>query len=254
MSKQRLFLENIVTTTERVGNSMSTQYQFDGEKLSVYWKGEKREYPAKIGDAFTFDCCGCFPDVRLLVAPKSKGSKILWINGFTSKYALSSEQEVLDKAERIKKPYNSIIQHKPGKYITLESVEFDTIKNVNVYTKLAAWASDDISASDVEEINLRYGIGGNKFPKEYKKKFLLDYFQATYYEQTVSLELGRKGQKDLYFIKREDGKFFSFEFQWISENQRIQIPQEGYVAHNSKEEMEEYWSPFQKRRVNYIGI
>lgn len=61
MAKHKIKIEN--NEWNGVGNSMSTSYKFEQGTLIIDWKGETKEYPAKMGDEFIIDCFGGFPDV-----------------------------------------------------------------------------------------------------------------------------------------------------------------------------------------------
>lgn len=112
MAKHKIKIEN--NEWNGVGNSMSTSYKFENGKLVVDWKGETKEYPAKMGDEFIVDCFGGFPDVYKFKYPANP-IKLLkmafgWINIFFNK------KEYVDNIDCFCEEYCGRHPHSVGLY------------------------------------------------------------------------------------------------------------------------------------------
>lgn len=83
MALHKLFLESNVEN-ERVGNSMSTTYTFDGNSLVIYWRDQEvYKRPAKLGDAYAVGCNGGADiSVSPLRLPNGKEATIMWLCDF----------------------------------------------------------------------------------------------------------------------------------------------------------------------------
>lgn len=105
MANQRLFLEEIVTM-ERVGNSMSTMYSWDGKILTIYWKNKIQKKAAKAGDAFVIACNGGEPEVFPLTAPKGREALVMWLCGFNKPDRAFNEEDYTALIKERRRLYN----------------------------------------------------------------------------------------------------------------------------------------------------
>lgn len=100
MATQKLYLYEANNEIQRLGNSMSTSYKFDGQELTVYWKGRKQVVKASMGDAFVVGCYGGMPEVSKLKLPKSNHRLLMWLCGFYSHNSATDSnkfQEILEE-------------------------------------------------------------------------------------------------------------------------------------------------------------
>ena len=87
MANQRLFISNADAFAEKliqVGNSMSTTYSYDGDKLTLFWKGRKitERTGVKYGDAFIVHCDGSEPTISKLKVPHRNNDLLMWLLSF----------------------------------------------------------------------------------------------------------------------------------------------------------------------------
>lgn len=79
---------------EQVGNSMSTKASFDGENLTIFWKGKSKSFPAKKGDRFQINCNGDFPRVVKMKPPSDPVARVFWEYDFFKGMRKSSLEEI----------------------------------------------------------------------------------------------------------------------------------------------------------------
>ena len=82
MANQKLYLYEATDEITKLGNSMATSYFFDGQELTVFWKGRKKSVIAHIGDVFFIECNGSMPEISKIKLPKNNYKLVLWLCGF----------------------------------------------------------------------------------------------------------------------------------------------------------------------------
>jgi len=180
MAIQKLFIEN-TCDWQPVGNSMITEYSFDGDSLSIKWKNKIEKYPAKIGDAFAVYCFGDFPKVNPLTPPKGRGEKLLWLASFPKHTRVKREKDIEpflnDKKELYDWwGYREYHNHESGKWhlVLCNRPDCGGVHHV------AGWVSDDITNKDVKKFVTRYRkFRGFYYPDWYVSKFLKKHFDIT---------------------------------------------------------------------------
>jgi len=174
MAIQKLFIENINTEWKKLGNSMNTEYIYNGKELGIKWKDKIKKYPAKIGDAFAINCNGTFPKVTPLTPPKRKGEKLLWLASFPKRARVQREEDIESFVESVREHYDwwgyrEFRNHEPGKWylVLCNRPDFGGVHHV------AGWVSDDLSNDEVKEFIERYKkFRGFYFPEWYVEKFI----------------------------------------------------------------------------------
>jgi hypothetical protein len=86
---------------QRVGNSMSTNATFNGQQLTVAWKGQKQSFPAKFGSRVMIACGGGFPDVKVMTPPTNLVTRAAWENGFYAKKRFATLDKLRAAAEKV---------------------------------------------------------------------------------------------------------------------------------------------------------
>lgn len=67
---------------ERLSNSMSTQYAFDGRQLTVAWKNNAQTVPCKSGDKVKIVCGGSAPVVQVMTPPSNPLMRVAWQHNY----------------------------------------------------------------------------------------------------------------------------------------------------------------------------
>lgn len=175
MAIQKLFIEKVNTDWKRLGNSMSTEYMYNGKELGIKWKDKIKKYPAKIGDAFAVNCDGAFPKVTPLTPPKNTGEKLLWLVGFNKHKRAKSENEVLEIVRDAERygwwGYRDFHFCKKGKWHLVLSNRRES----SGYYPVIGWVSDDLTKEEIEEFINQY-IDWMPFPKWYIRNFIKEHF------------------------------------------------------------------------------
>lgn len=88
MAKHKIVMDNTnINKWNNVGNSMSTEYMFAGNKVIIDWKGSQKSFECKIGDQFIVNCHGHgFPDVYKFQYPSNPYKLITMIYGRVDRY------------------------------------------------------------------------------------------------------------------------------------------------------------------------
>lgn len=105
MANQKLFISNeaaFAIEPLRVGNSMSTRYTYDGDKLTLFWRGCKvaEKSRVKFGDAFVVHCNGDKPTLSTLKVPHRNDDLLMWLLSFDKEcraHDVSEYQSLLAK-------------------------------------------------------------------------------------------------------------------------------------------------------------
>lgn len=92
MAKHRIDLVGKVKNLP-VGNSMSANYSFDGENLTIGWKGELQTFKANIGESYIVDCWGGVPNVYKFQYPKNPFKLLRMLHHGASVY---TEKEIIE--------------------------------------------------------------------------------------------------------------------------------------------------------------
>ena len=98
---------------QRVGNSMATQASFDGQALTVNWKGQARSFPAKPGNRALIACNGDMPEVIIMVPPADPVSRAAWERSFYARKrfpTLAALEAAAGKLERYSVPHGCYIE------------------------------------------------------------------------------------------------------------------------------------------------
>lgn len=120
MAKHKITLEEMVSQ-ERIGNSMSTSYSFNGSELTIHWERENKTIPAKVGESYIVDCGGGMPNVYKFQYPKNPFKLFRMEFGWMNPYKNEAEmlQEIVwakeNYAERY--PYSQGLFYKGEDYI-----------------------------------------------------------------------------------------------------------------------------------------
>lgn len=175
MAIQKLFIEKTHTEWKKLGNSMSTEYMYNGKELGIKWKNQIKKYPANIGDAFIVNCDGAFPKVTPLTPPKSTGEKLLWLIGFNKHKRAKSENEVLEIARDIERygwwGYRDLHFFKKGGWHLVLSNR----RGSSGYYPVVGWVSDDLTKEEIEEFVNQYR-SWMTFPEWYIQNFIKEHF------------------------------------------------------------------------------
>lgn len=175
MAIQKLFIEKVHTEWKKLGNSMSTEYMFNGKELGIKWKDKIKKYPAKTGDAFAVNCDGTFPKVTPLTPPKSTGEKLLWLIGFNKHKRAKSKNEVLEIARDAERygwwGYRDFHFIKEGKWHLVLSNRRES----SGYNLVVGWVSNDLTKEEIAEFINQYR-SWMTFPEWYVQNFIKEHF------------------------------------------------------------------------------
>jgi hypothetical protein len=88
MAKHKIFIGDFGVGKMRLGDSRSTDYNYDSETgvLHLYWRGEEVAIckNVKAGDAFLVICGGGMPEISEMHFPKHPNDFLLYILGFNN--------------------------------------------------------------------------------------------------------------------------------------------------------------------------
>lgn len=158
MALQKIFLADPVQDWEKVGNSMSTFYRFDGSTLTIRWKGREKSMPARAGDGIYVNCHGGFPSFGKIKMPKNRGEKVLWLLGFPKELRKQTPddveaeiKELENYAERNDMEFGTHVRvwetYSRGKFFLVYHEIFEIRRGW-----LAGWVSDNITNEDIREL------------------------------------------------------------------------------------------------------
>lgn len=178
MAIQKLFIEKTHTEWKKLGNSMSTEYLYNGKHLNIKWKNAIKTYPANIGDAFVVNCDGAFPKVSPLKPPRSTGEKLLWLTSFNKKTRATSEKDVKERVKLAEKygwwGHKDYHFHKEEKWYLV----FGNRKGTTGFNHIAGWVNDDLTKEDIIEFINQFR-SWFYFPEWYINKFIKENFDIT---------------------------------------------------------------------------
>jgi hypothetical protein len=86
---------------QRVGNSMSTRTSFDGQTLTVSWKGQTKSFPAKTGDRVLVTCNGDMPQVTIMQQPTDPVARVAWERSFYAKKRFPTREALEAAAHKL---------------------------------------------------------------------------------------------------------------------------------------------------------
>ena len=98
---------------QRVGNSMATTASFDGQTLTVNWKGQAKSFPAKLSDRALVACNGEMPEVIVMVPPADPVARAAWSRSFYAKKrfpTLAALEAAATKLKRYSVPHGCNIE------------------------------------------------------------------------------------------------------------------------------------------------
>jgi hypothetical protein len=107
MATHKIVLE-VPFADQRVGNSISTRTSFDGQTLTVSWKGQAKSFPAKPGDRALIACNGEMPEVIVMQPPADPVARAAWNRSFYAKKrfgSLAALEAAAAKLERYSAPH-----------------------------------------------------------------------------------------------------------------------------------------------------
>lgn len=142
---------------KQVGNALSTKASFDGVKLTIFWKGEKRSFPAKKGDRFQVDCHGDFPRVVKMKPPSDPVARVFWEYDFFK----GMRKATLEEIEEAKK---HMTLYSPGHGTWIERHMTFTTESGNAvavyrgvldglrYTPAAWFANEKATVAEVKQL------------------------------------------------------------------------------------------------------
>ena len=121
MATQRLYLYEKNNEAKKLGNSMSTSYKFDGQELTVYWKGKMKSTKANKGEAFVIKCNGGIPEIAKLKLPKNNHKLLMWLCSFYSENSATTLEQFESVIEKKRSEfswwnYHEYCAEKMGEY------------------------------------------------------------------------------------------------------------------------------------------
>lgn len=178
MANQRLFLTEIIEEETRLGNSMSTSYLFDGERLKVFWKNKKAyDKPASIGDGYVVKCRGSAPEVLRLKTPRGREATVMWLCYFNNPdrtFSIEDYEELIEKRRELHRWWN-YEEYTHGnrdigwEYKLCNRSDCGGICRIAAYVKKGA--SDEVLEEFIKDYAATRGLS---FPQEFVEKTLRD--------------------------------------------------------------------------------
>jgi len=181
MATQKLFLSEIVKKKRRLGNSISTTYEYDGEMLYIYWKTKFRAVNAQLGDAFYIKCNGNFPEISKLEIPNNNHKLILWLCGYYSRNSATNVNRFHEITEKMRKQLDKGFYDEVA--VNTEEYSFIICNNQrNERLNVAGYIDESVRLTPnkvIEILNAYYDINITNMPVDFikahlKKRFCLD--------------------------------------------------------------------------------
>ena len=150
---------------------MSSYFRFDGDTVTVEWKGQTVTMQATAGDVVFVDCWGGLPRIGKTVPPKRLDRLALWLVGIPkgSRYASRAE------AERAFEEFEDSWAPESREFRRLIGERWFVGQYRDAYTdfrwrNVCGWVSPDVTPSEVRQFVAEIG---SRWSPEVTKKFLL---------------------------------------------------------------------------------
>lgn len=83
-----------------VGNSMSTSFRCEHERLIISWRDREKSFPAKEGEEFLISCEGGFPKVVRMMPPSDPVARVGWEYRFYKGKRYKSRETLKENAKK----------------------------------------------------------------------------------------------------------------------------------------------------------
>lgn len=179
MANQRLFVNDPVLEPTRVGNSISTSYTYDGDKLTVFWKRETVEKTGiKPGDGLIISCYGDTPSIKKLGLPHQNADLLMWLCSFNKEaraHSLAEYQKLLEQRRPSFDWWGYSEWEIKGEGYAFTLCNRCDCGGVN---HVAAYIDRPVTRAMVKEVLLKWKRGVY-FPREFVEKVLRNRFGFT---------------------------------------------------------------------------